>query len=412
MTSRERILKAINYEEPDRVPIDIGGTKVTGIHMDEYIELGRYLGVDVEPPKVYEQFVMLARVDESIRRRLHADVLEIENPIETWGYHNSGWKTWVDGKGNSVLVPHAFRVEKDEKAKYYFIKDNDGNTLACMPLDGLYFERYCSTALSDEIQKIDPGEWKKTLPLYTDEDLRTMEKTAKFYYESTEYSLHGGFLKGKMGSSGIFAGLNISDWMVLLILDPDYIFSILRASAEKAVENLEMYLQAVGKYIDTIFVCGTDFGSQRSEIISPAIFEKIYAPNMKLMNDYVHQNSKIKTMYHSCGSIRNLIRHYINSGVDIINPVQAEANGMDPTRLKDDFGGEIVFWGGAVDPQSVFPNGTPEQVRGQVKERIQAMAKGGGYVCASIHNIQYEIPPENILAFADAAFDFGQYPIQ
>lgn len=412
MTSRERVRKAINHEEPDRVPIDIGGTKVTGIHMDEYIELGRHLGIDVEPPKVYEQFVMLARMDETVRQRLHADVLEIENPVETWGYHNSGWKAWVDGKANAVLVPGAFTVEKDEETKYSFIMDGEGNILAHMPPDGLYFERYCSTQLSDEIHKIDPEEWKKTLPLYADEDLRAMERAAKFYYENTEYSLHGGFLKGKMGSSGMFAGLNISDWMTLLILDPDYTSSILRASAERAIENLEMYLQAVGKYIDTIFVCGTDFGSQRSEMISPAVFEKIHAPNMKLMNDYVHRNSNAKTLYHSCGSIRNLIPHFIAAGVDIINPVQAEAAGMDPIQLKEDFGDEIVFWGGAVDPQSVFPNGSPRQVREQVKERIGALAKGGGYVCASIHNIQYEVPPENILAFADAAFEYGRYPIQ
>ena len=412
MTSRERVRKAVNHEEPDRVPIDVGGTKVTGIHMDEYIELGRYLGIDVEPPKVYEQFVMLARLDETVRRRLHSDVLEIENPAETWGYRNSGWKTWVDGKGNSVLVPGAFKVETDEQTGYFNIKDDDGKILACMPPGGLYFERYCSTKLSDEIPKIDIGEWKKTLPLYTDTDLRMMEKTAKFYYESTDYSLHGGFLKGKMGSSGMFAGLNISDWMVLLVLDPDYIFSILRASAERTVENLELYLQAVGKYIDTIFICGTDFGSQRSEMFSPDIFKKVYVPNMKLMNDYVHRNSNIKTMYHSCGSIRNLIRHYIDSGADIINPVQAEAEGMDPVQLKAEFGDEIVFWGGAADPQSVFPNGTPGQVSGQVRKRIQAFGKGGGYVCASIHNIQYEVPPENLLAFADSAFEFGQYPIR
>ena len=412
MTSRERVRHAINHREPDRVPIDIGGTKVTGLHMDAYIELGRYLGLDVEPPKVYEQFNMVTRIDEQIRQRLHSDVLEIENPIETWGYRNSGWKTWTNGKGNDVLVPSRFNPVVDDKTNYIHIKDEDGNILASMPPGGLYFERYCSTQLTDEIEMIDPGEWKKTLPLYVDEDLMAMEKAAGYYFENTDYSLHGGFVKGKMGSTGLFAGINISDWMILLIEEPDYIFSILQASAERTIENLEMYLQAVGKYIDTIFISGTDYGSQRCEIVGPETFKKIYVPNIRLMNDYVHEHSKAKTLFHSCGSVRNLIRHFISAGVDIVNPVQAQAMGMDPIELKAEFGSEIVFWGGASDPQSVFPYGTPEQVREQVKERIIALARNGGYVCAPIHNIQYGVPPENILALADAALEFGQYPIQ
>jgi len=379
--------------------------------MDAYIELGRYLGIDVEPPKVYEQFVMITRLDEQVRRRLSCDVIEIENPTETWGYKNSGWKTWKNGKGNDVLVPGQFNAQIDGKTGYYHIKDDNGNILASMPPDGLYFERYCTTHFSDDIDKIDPGEWKNSLPLYTDEELRQIEKTAKYYYEHTDYSLHGGFLKGKMGSSGLYAGINISDWMILLITEPDYVFSILHATAEKTVENLELYLQAAGKYLDTIFICGTDFGSQRCEIVSPDTFGKIYVPNFKLMNDYVHKHSNVKTMFHSCGSIRNLIPHFIDGGVDIINPVQAEANGMDPFELKAMYGKDIVFWGGASDPQSVFPNGRPEDVRSQVRERIQAMAKGGGYVCASIHNIQYGVPPENILAMVDAVLEFGNYPI-
>ena len=411
MISRERVRKAINRTEPDRVPIDIGGTKVTGIHMDEYIGLGEYLGVDVAPPKVYEQFVMLARIDELIRQRLHADVIEIENPIETWGFLNNGWKTWENGKGNNVLVPAVFDPERDGKTGYYYIKDKNGKIIASMPPDGLYFERYCNTQISDEIIKMDPDEWEKSLSVYGDGELTQMEKTAKYYYEYTDYSLHGGFAKGKMGSSGLYAGLNVSDWMITLILDPDYAFAILNASARNAVRNLEVYLQAVGKYIDTILVCGTDFGSQRCELINPDLFKRLYVPNIKLMNDYVHGHSNAKTMFHSCGSVRNLIQHFIDGGVDILNPVQVEAEGMDPIELKNKYGNDMVFWGGAADPQSTFLTGTTEQVREQVKDRLRAFAPNGGYVCASVHNIQYGIPPANIIAMADAALEFGQYPI-
>jgi uroporphyrinogen decarboxylase len=409
MTSRERVWKAINFEEADRVPIDIGATKVTGICIDAYVDLVNYLGIDPGLPKVYEQFGMLAHVEEPVRRRLHDDVIELENPSEAWGLENKNWKPWKTGTGNNVLMPGNFNPITDEHG-YIYIKDSKGTTLAYMPPGGLYFERACVTTMSERIVKMDPEVWKKSIPLYTDEHLRELEEKAIQLHE-TEYSIHGGFLKGALGSNGIFAGHTITDWLCILISDKEYAFSILQATAERAMENLKIYLQAVGDYIDTIFISGTDFGTQKGELFNPEIFPELYMPNIKLMNDYVHRHSKVKTFYHSCGSNFNLIGYFIEAGIDIINPVQTTAANMDPVELKRKFGNRIVFWGGGIDTQTILPKGTVEEIRNQVKERICAFAAGGGFVFTQVRNIQYGVPPQNIIGMADAVLEFGKYPI-
>jgi uroporphyrinogen decarboxylase len=410
LTSRQRVRKAIRFEEPDRVPLDIGGSLVTGVCIDAYVDLVKHLGLDLGLPLVYEQFGMLARLAEPVRQRLHSDVIELENPSVAWDLENKDFKPWKTGPGNTVLMPGAFNPVTDEKG-YLYIVDGEGRPLAYMPPGGLYFERACVTTLSVEDRKMDPQAWAASLPLYCDEHLRQLEESARQLYENTNYSIQGGFLKGGLGSNGIFAGHTITDWLCRLVTDPDYAFSILEATAQRAVENLRLYLQAVGKYIDTIFISGTDFGTQKGELFNPRIFKELYVPNIRRITDYVHQQSDAKTMYHSCGSNFRILEHFIEAGVDILNPVQTTAARMDPVELKRAFGGRIVFWGGGADTQTVLPHGTPEEVREQVKERMRIFGPGGGFVFSQVHNIQHGVPPQNILAMVDAAVEYGQYPL-
>jgi len=406
MNSRERVRKAIRFEEPDRVPIDVGGSLVTGICIDAYVELVKYLGLDLGLPIVYEQFGMMARLAEPVRQRLHSDVIELENPSVAWDLENKDFKPWKTGPGNMVLMPGGFNPVTDEKG-YLNILNRQGKPLAFMPPGGLYFERACTTAMSDSDAKMSPEDWAASIPLYSDEHLRQLEESAKKLYETTEYSIQGGFLKGGLGTNGIFAGHTITDWLCRLVTEPDYAFSILQATAQRAVENLKIYLQAVGKYIDTIFMSGTDFGTQKGELFNPRIFKELYVPNMRLMNDYVHQHSDAKTMYHSCGSNSRIMDYFVEAGVDILNPIQTTAVNMDPADLKKRFAGRLVFWGGGVDTQTVLPYGTPDEVREQVQERIRIFSPGGGFVFAAIHDIQYGVPPQNILMMADTAFECG-----
>jgi uroporphyrinogen decarboxylase len=257
----------------------------------------------------------------------------------------------------------------------------------------------------------DPEEWKKSIPLYSDEELNILEKRAKALYENTDFSICGTFLKGGLGTNALFAGHTVCDWLCILISEKKYAAEILRATAERAVENISLYLEAVGKYIDTILLSGTDFGSQKSEIFKPEIFSELHMPNYKLMTDYIHENSNVKVIMHSCGSIFNIIEYIIQAGIDILNPVQTNTANMQPEILKKKFGSRIVFWGGGADTQTVLPYGTSDEVREHVRQRINTFAPGGGFVFTPIHNLQYGVPVVNIIEMINTVIKYGSYPI-
>ena len=407
MNSRERVRIAINHQEPDRVPVDFGGTKVTGLHEGLYCDIVRHLGLDLLPAKVYEQFLMVARPDPMVLKWLGSDVMEVENFIETFGLENKDWRFFTTATGNQVLMPGGHDpVYKDG---FYYLYDSEGTPIAYRSESDLYYERCCSTEMSAEITFADPKEWHDSIPLFKDEHLKIIAKRAKVLHDYTDYSLSGGFLRGALGTSGIFAGHTICDWLCLLLTEPEYCGEILQATAERAVENLTMYLQAVGDYIDTILVSGTDFGTQRCELFNPDIFKELHAPNYKMINDYVHEHSHAKVMFHSCGSNYNILGHMIDAGVDIFNPVHTNTDNMEPWRLKKEFGDRLVFWGGGVETQGVLINGTPEEVKAQVRERIEIFGKGGGFVFSGIHNLQYGTPMENLEAMIEAIKEYGEY---
>ena len=410
MDSRQRVIEAIHHREADRVPVGVGSNITSGIHIDAYVLLAKYLDIDIGLPKVYEQFQMLARVEEPMRQWLRADIVELENPVEAWGLKNEKWKKWTTALGNEVLMPGGFNPATDEKGVQYIL-GADGKPVAYMPPGALYFERCCPNGLSDDIVKMDPEVWRKSLPLYTQEELRELEAQGKQLYEETEYAVFGGFCRGALGTYGLFAGHTIADWLLILLSEPDYADEILEATARRAVENAELYLQAVGRYLEVIHVSGFDFGTQDRELFNPEIFRQLYAPHYKTINDYIHSHCRAKTFFHSCGSIADIIEDFVAAGVDILNPVQTSAARMDPEQLKRKFGDRLTFWGGGVDTQSMLPFGNPEAVEAQVKERISIFAPGGGFVFSPVHNIQPGVPPENIVAMMQAVWACGGYPI-
>ena len=411
MTSRERVLKALNHEEPDRVPIDIGGTIVTGIHIDEYCKLAKYIGMDGAPPKLIEQFMMVARNDERMMEWLHCDFIHLESTCHNWGYINKDWKLWRTYSGNDVLVPGEFDVE--EKDGYLYLRNTAGNIAGYMPVGGLYFDKYIRKSDINNIELNNINEWKETLPVFSDEEFRMLETRAKFMHTYTDYAVLGGFCRASLSSTNeLYCGHTFEEWMVLLLTDPDYAAEVLDAQVEIVFRNLVGYLQAVGDYIDVIYISGMDFGSQRTEIFSPELFNELYVPRYKKINDYIHAHTDAKVLLHTCGSVVNIMEGLIESGVDALTPVQVTAGNMDPKMLKEKFGDRIVFWGGGANTQTTLPHGTPEEVRAQVKERLEAFAPGGGYVFNPIHNLQADIPAENIEAMIDAVMEFGTYPIK
>jgi uroporphyrinogen decarboxylase len=410
MLSRDRVRKSINFEEPDRVPMDFGGSRVTGIHVDEYCEIARSYGLDVLPPKVYDVWQMLAKPDTLIAKCLKSDVIVLENLMEAFGLRNAGWKLWKTYKNNDVLISGDYDPVMDEKG-YLHILGGTGLPIAQMAPEGLYYDMECSTEMTGKLIFMDPETWKKSIPLYSDEELNILEKRARALYENTDFSICGTFLKGGLGTNALFAGHTICDWLCILITEKQYASEILRATAERAVENISLYLSAVGKYIDTILLSGTDYGTQKAELFRPEIFKELHMPNYRLMTDFIHKNSRVKAMMHSCGSIYNIIEYIIQAGIDILNPVQTNTANMDPKTLKEKFGSRIVFWGGGADTQSVLPFGTPREVAEHVRERIHIFAPGGGFVFTPIHNLQYGVPMANIDAMINAVLEYGRYPV-
>jgi uroporphyrinogen decarboxylase len=410
MTSRERVRLALAHQEADRVPLDISGTLWTGIHMDEYCELAKAYSPASLPPRVFEQFQMLARVDASMQDWLQGDVAIVENPVMTWGLHNEDWKPWQTFRGNTVLMPGGY-APVDGGDGFLYLRDERGQNLAMMNKGGLYFERCCPVHMRDDFEPMDVKAFGASLPVYTDEELAFIRREAKALYDSTELSVFGACNRGQLSTYGLYANCTITDWLVLLMTEPEYTFDILATHAEKAVENFRLYLQAAGDYCDAVAVSGMDYGIQTSELFRPDIFRDQYMPNMKTINGFIHSHSKCKTFYHSCGSIRHILPYMIEGGVDIINPVQTSAAGMEPEQLKAEFGDKLVFWGGGADTQHVLPDCTPEEVYAHVRERIRTFAPGGGFVFSPVHNLQYGVPPQNVAAMLRSLRDNGGYPV-
>ena len=413
MTSRERVRKALNHEEADRLPVNFGGSCETSIHVDAYCELINYLGIDPGPPKVYDQFQMLPRIEGLMSFWFGTDVIELENLYTRLNIRNKDWKEWTTFRGNKVLMPGEFDPITDPETKSILARDPSGKIVAEMPDNGFYFDWYGDmTDYSKDIVLMPPEEWKNSIALYGEEELTFLQRHAKFMYENTVYSIHGAFSKGSLGGNTLWAGNTITNWLSALILEPEYVKEVLEATAERACQNLRLYLDAVGRYIDTILVSSYDYGIQRyGGLFSADVFRELYKPSMTKINNFVHENSNIKVFYHTCGSACHIMDDLIESGVDVLNPVQTSAEGMDPALLKENYGDKLTFCGGGSDTQLFLPYATPEEVREHVKERIRIFAPGGGFIFNTDTIIQYGVPPQNIEAIVETVKEFGRYPI-
>jgi len=421
MTSRERVTRALNHQEPDRVPLDLGSSLTTGIMVSAYAELRAKLGVNGTPPKVVDLLQMLADVELAVLEKLGCDVVPLLPPVGFFGIAAEDWKPWRTFDGAEVLVPGRFNYTEDEGGDLLLSPGGDTakRPRGRMPKDGHYFDIIPYQQPIDW-DNLNPDEFAEQFQPLSDETLEHLRARADHLHRNTDYAILGGFGGGSLGDMPLVLASELEspkgirkydDFLVAHITHPDYITGIFARQTERAIENLKLYREAVGDRIAAIFVSGTDFGTQRGEFISPDLYRELYLPFHKLMNDWIHRHTDWKTFYHCCGSIYRLIPSFIEAGVDILNPVQCSAANMEPERLKREFGDRVVFWGGGVDTQHTLPFGAPEQVAREVAARIRAFAPGGGYVFNSVHNIQAGTPVENILAMFQAARDCGRYPI-
>jgi len=409
MTSRERVRKALNHEEPDRVPIDLGSTLVTGISVFTYVELTRELGLDLGLPKVTDLFQMLAEVQEPVRQALNCDVVGLPRFRNTYETSSRDWRQWSPRDGLQMLVPSDFHPRRNDRGDWLVFLEGSDEPQARMPRDGLYFDSVVpALSFRDPAELVPIETRKKNFFRYSDEELDHLSSFSQQLYKTTDYALIGSATRG--AGLGMVGGFD--EWFYLIAAEPQYLHDYYATEAENAIENLKLFHQAVGDTLDAVEISLCDYGSQKAEFFRPEAFDTIFVPNYKTINDWVHENTRMKTFYHCCGSIYGFLPGMVEMGVDILNPIQCSAANMDPRRLKREYGDKLVFWGGGIDTQKTFPFGTEDEVREEVAERIGIFAPGGGFVFNAIHNIQANVPARNIITAFETAANVGRYPIE
>lgn len=424
MTSRERVALALEHKEPDRVPLDLGGCGVTGMHVSTVYKLRQALGLDAPgtPVKVIEPYQMLGEIKSDLIDALEVDVVELSGTGTMFGFKKEGWKPWTTFDGTPVLVPAGFNTEPDAKGRILMYPEGDKTAApsGVMPNGGFYFDTIVRQEPFDE-KTLRLEDNLEEFTLIADEELEHYRKEAERLYAETDKAIFGAF---PLLSFGDIAQVpapwmkapkgirDIEEWYMSTAARQEFVREIFEYQCEIALENLRRIFEAVGNGLSVVLVSATDFGLQTGPFISPQTYRELYMPYNKRLNDWIHKHTQWKTFIHSCGSVRAFIPDFIEAGFDILNPVQTAATGMDPAELKAEFGEHICFWGGGVDTQKTLPFGTADDVRREVEARMRTFAPGGGFVFNTIHNVQPQVPVENVLAMYEAVNRCRDYPIQ
>ncbi len=397
MTPRSRVMTALNHRQPDRVPIDLGATRQSGIAASTYHQLKLRLGI-ASPTRVFDVYQMLAEVQRPIMERFGADVIGLNRPAVAFGIVNEDWKPWRLFDGTPVEVPAGFQPVTQPDGSLVLLRQ--GKKIARMPKDGYYFDRlevYPGGAHLP-VEEVNP-------PLISDELCEHYHLRAEALFRNTDFAIIA-----PLGPPyELFYGLGtggFESWMIAMVAEPDYVNALCEKLVDVWIENLKRFTAAVGNRVQ-ILQFNDDFGTQSAPFISVNMFRELIMPHYRRGLDWIHANTDMKVFLHSDGAIMPLIPSIVEMGVDILNPVQTSAAGMDAKQLKAEFGDRLVFWGGSLDCQKTLPFGTAEEVQREVAQHVEVFAPGGGYVFAPVHNIQANVPPDNVIAMFDVCRSHG-----
>lgn len=407
MTSRERVLTALNHREPDRVPIDFSGHRSSGISAIAYNKLRKYLRLPAKPIRIYDMVQQLAIVDEDVLNLFSIDTIELGR---AFAIDEADWADWTLPDSTPCKVP-AWALP-EWKGSQWVIRSKSGRVIAVMPESGLYFEQvYYPFLEADNLDAIsevmEESMWCAVAsppgPLIKGPDGdKVLSEGAKTLRSSSERAVIGIF-GGNLLELGQFLYRN-DRFLMLLADNPQHTHKFLDRITEIHLAELDRFLGAVGDYIDVILF-GDDLGMQSGPQISPDMYREFFKPRHKLMWMRAKELADVKVMLHCCGSIRELIPELIDGGLDAINPVQISSRAMGARGLKTEFGEKLVLWGGGCDTQNILNNGTPEEVRQHVKDQVAILSPGGGFVFQQVHNILPDVLPENIAAMFDSVND-------
>lgn len=382
MTSRERVLKALNHEIPDRVPMDLGGNQ-TGIHKNAYLALIKHLGIRDEL-QIMDAVQQLARPCEKVLERFHIDTRYIAAGAA------AGWKGGI------------VRVERDGRV-WHDLTDEFGIRWS-MPDDARnYMDITLHPLANATTADVSDYPWPRG-----DDPSRFagLRERALQLRKETPYAVVSGISGVVYEICWYLRGLE--QWLCDLLIDPEFCEAVIEQTLKYWMDWFRLFLDEVGDLVDVIMI-GDDIGGQGGPLFSPELYRRLVKPRHKRLAQYIRSRTKARVWYHTCGAVTEYIPDLIDNGVQILNPVQISASNMDPVELKRRFGRDLVFWGGGCNAQHILPRGTPEEVAANVRANVAAFKPGGGYIFNNVHNIQGEVPPENIVALYDTAYEYGFY---
>jgi len=419
MTSRERLHLALNHQEADRIPVDLGSTAVTGISASTLSRLRLALGLDQpgDRVKVIEPYQMLGEVTHDLREALGIDTTGLGRRSTLFGFRNEGWKEWGLFDGTPVLVPGGFNTEPEPNGDLLQYPEGDKSVPPSgrMPKGGYYHDSIIRQEPIDEA-RLDPRDNLEEFDPIADDDLASFGEESERLYTQTEYALVANYGGTGFGDIALVPAMwlkhpkgirDVAEWYMSTLIRRDYVHRVFEGQCEVALQNLARIAPVVGDRVQVVMLTGSDFGTQRGPFASLETYRELFRPFHQALNDWVHANTSWKCFIHTCGGVEPLLEDFIEAGFDVLNPVQCSAAGMDPKHLKREYGDRLTFWGGAVDTQKTLPFGTPEEVRREVLDRLEVFAPAGGFVFNPIHNIQPKTPVENVLAMFGALREFG-----
>jgi uroporphyrinogen decarboxylase len=414
MTRRQRVLAAIEHRQPDCVPVDLSGTPSSGISAVAYNRLVRYLELCSGPAKVYDVVQQLAQPDDRVLDHFGIDVIDVGRAF------NRTPQSWYPATlpgGEEVLLPAWFMPHVLVDGSWEVLS-TDGTRIAAMPAKGHFFDQTCFPYvdgypanfrdLDQAMGKVlwaalahspwdhagEDGFWDelraKTLELQAESDRALIITGGCNLFE------WGSFLR------------RLDQWLMDLATAPDDVERLLDALMERHLAFLERLCRAVGDVVDIVRL-GDDLGMDRGPFMSPDMYRQLFKPRHKALCDYIRSHSRMRILLHSCGGIAKLIPDLIEAGFEILNPVQTNCRGMEPEKIKQEFGRDVTFWGGGCDTRHVLNRLSPEEVKRHVRERLEVFAPGGGFVFNTVHNILPEVPPENIVAMFEALAEYNAH---
>jgi uroporphyrinogen decarboxylase len=417
ITSRERVLAALRHEEADRVPIDLGSHASSTIAVLAYMRLREHLQLaQHELPRMYNTWGQYCDVQDEILDQLGCDVEPLHRAISSFSIHNDGeWKEWTLVDGSQCLVPVEFTPKRNHDGDWEWYEE--GRMIARMPGEGkhgftLFWAPMQGEPTRERIKEVLASENNNFISRIktSDREVQYLQREAQRIREAGHRRAvlfqHGGTILEN--AQGIFGWDEI---FVRCISDPDLVHYFLEGLTELHLETLRRTLDAAGDVIDVIQF-GDDLGMQEAPLLDPEMYREIFLPYHKRLFTFVRENyPQIHVMLHCDGAVYELLPDMIDAGMQVFNPLQTDCAGMDPAKIKREFGDKITFWGGGCDTHATLVFGTPEQVREDVRRRMQILAPGGGFVFNQIHNVLGDVSAENVLAMIQAAHEFGQYPI-